>query len=31
VSGRVRCEPDPGHDGEIKVASVSGAISVTCR
>jgi len=31
VSGRVRCEPEPGHDGEIKVASVSGAISVTCR
>ena len=31
VSGRVRCEPAPGTDGEIKVASVSGAISVTCR
>ena len=31
VSGHVRCEPEPGHDGEVKIASVSGAISVTCR
>jgi DUF4097 and DUF4098 domain-containing protein YvlB len=31
VSGRVRCECEQGHDGEIKAASVSGAISITCR
>jgi DUF4097 and DUF4098 domain-containing protein YvlB len=31
VSGRVRCEAEQGHDGEIKLASVSGAISVVCR
>lgn len=31
VSGRVRCECEPGHDGEIRAASVSGSISVTCR
>ncbi len=31
VSGRVRCEAEQGHDGEIKLASVSGAISITCR
>jgi DUF4097 and DUF4098 domain-containing protein YvlB len=31
VSGRVRCECDPGHDGEIRAKSVSGSITVTCR
>jgi DUF4097 and DUF4098 domain-containing protein YvlB len=31
VSGRVRCECEPGHDGEIRAKSVSGSISVTCR
>jgi DUF4097 and DUF4098 domain-containing protein YvlB len=31
VSGRVRCEPQPGDDGEVKIKSVSGSISVTCR
>jgi len=31
VSGRVRCECEPGNDGEIRAKSVSGSISVTCR
>jgi DUF4097 and DUF4098 domain-containing protein YvlB len=31
VSGHVRCECEPGHDGEVRAATVSGAISVTCR
>jgi len=31
VSGRVRCDCEPGDDGEIRAASVSGSISVTCR
>jgi len=31
VSGRVRNECEPGHDGEVRAATVSGAISVTCR
>src|SRR5438132_25881 len=31
VSGHVRNECEPGHDGEVRAASVSGAISVTCR
>jgi DUF4097 and DUF4098 domain-containing protein YvlB len=31
VSGHVRCEPQPGDDGEVKIKSVSGSISVTCR
>jgi hypothetical protein len=31
LSGRVRCEPEPGHDGEIIVKSTSGTIDVKCR
>jgi len=31
VTGRVRSECEPGHDGEIRAKSVSGSISVTCR
>jgi DUF4097 and DUF4098 domain-containing protein YvlB len=31
VSGHVRCECEQGHDGEVRAATVSGAISVTCR
>jgi DUF4097 and DUF4098 domain-containing protein YvlB len=31
VSGHVRNECEPGHDGEVRAATVSGAISVTCR
>jgi DUF4097 and DUF4098 domain-containing protein YvlB len=30
-TGRVRCEPPPGDDGEVRIKSVSGSISVTCR
>jgi DUF4097 and DUF4098 domain-containing protein YvlB len=30
-SGRIRCEPEPGNDGEVRIKSVSGSISVTCR
>jgi DUF4097 and DUF4098 domain-containing protein YvlB len=31
LSGRVRCDCDRGSDGEISVATTSGAINVTCR
>jgi DUF4097 and DUF4098 domain-containing protein YvlB len=31
VSGHVRCDCESGHDGEVRAATVSGAISVTCR
>ncbi len=31
LSGRIRCECAPGTDGEIKIATVSGSIRVTCR
>jgi DUF4097 and DUF4098 domain-containing protein YvlB len=31
LSGRVRSDCEPGHDGEIRAKSLSGAISVTCR
>ena len=31
VSGRVRCDCEPGSDGEIAVSSVSGAINVSSR
>jgi len=31
VSGHIRCECEPGHDGEVRAATVSGAISVRCR
>jgi DUF4097 and DUF4098 domain-containing protein YvlB len=31
ISGRVRCDCEPGHDGEVSVATTSGAINVTCR
>jgi DUF4097 and DUF4098 domain-containing protein YvlB len=31
VSGRVRNDCAPGHEGEIRAKSISGAISVTCR
>jgi DUF4097 and DUF4098 domain-containing protein YvlB len=31
VSGNIRCEPQPGDDGEVEIKSVSGSISVTCR
>src|SRR3954452_7531007 len=30
-SGRVRCDCESGSDGEVKIKSVSGSISVTCR
>jgi DUF4097 and DUF4098 domain-containing protein YvlB len=31
VSGHVRCDCESGDDGEVRAATVSGAISVTCR
>jgi DUF4097 and DUF4098 domain-containing protein YvlB len=31
MSGRVRCDAENGHDGEISVATTSGTIHVTCR
>jgi DUF4097 and DUF4098 domain-containing protein YvlB len=31
MSGRVRCDAEDGHDGEITVATTSGTIHVTCK